>query len=214
MSYKLYCFAESGHSYKIALALQLAGAKWDPIFVDFFAGETRSAEYLAEVNEMGEAPVFVDGDVKLTQSGVILDYFNGRVGSYWGETEAQRREILRWMFWDTHKFSSNLGTARFLMNFFPKEKRPQEAIANLNARNRAALKTLETHLEGRDWVATDRASAADICCSGYLFYPEDFGFERSAYPNIDRWLTNLQSLPNWAHPYDMMQRAFPTAPKE
>mgnify|MGYP003300630503 CR=1 FL=1 len=33
---KLYCFGESGHSYKAALALQLADIDWTPIFVDFF----------------------------------------------------------------------------------------------------------------------------------------------------------------------------------
>ena len=39
---ELYCFGESGHSYKAALALQLADIDWKPIFVDFFNGETRS----------------------------------------------------------------------------------------------------------------------------------------------------------------------------
>ncbi|MAN72157.1 MAG: glutathione S-transferase, partial [Rhodobacteraceae bacterium] len=42
---KLYCFGESGHSYKAALALQLAEIDWTPIFVDFFNGETRSDQY-------------------------------------------------------------------------------------------------------------------------------------------------------------------------
>ncbi len=71
---KLYCFGESGHSYKAALALQLAEIDWTPIFVDFFNGETRSDQYRNQVNEMGEAPVLVDGDIKLTQSGVIQNY--------------------------------------------------------------------------------------------------------------------------------------------
>ena len=37
--YQLYCMAESGNAYKAALALQLAGCDWEPIFVDFFGGE-------------------------------------------------------------------------------------------------------------------------------------------------------------------------------
>ena len=71
---KLYCFGESGHSYKAALALQLAKIDWDPIFVDFFNGEARSEQYRSQINEMGEVPVLVDGDTKLTQSGVIQTY--------------------------------------------------------------------------------------------------------------------------------------------
>ncbi len=36
---KLYCFGESGHSYKAALALQLAEIDWTPIFVIFSMGK-------------------------------------------------------------------------------------------------------------------------------------------------------------------------------
>ena len=73
-SYTLYCFAQSGNSYKAALMLNLCGAKWTPRFVDFFNGETRTPEYRKNVNEMGEAPVLEYGNTRLAQSGVILDY--------------------------------------------------------------------------------------------------------------------------------------------
>ena len=45
--YKLYCFAESGNAYKVALMLELCCADWQPVLVDFFRGETRSDEYRA-----------------------------------------------------------------------------------------------------------------------------------------------------------------------
>ena len=61
--YELYCFAQSGNAYRAALMLNLIGADWKPIYVDFFkGGETRTPKYRAEVNEMGEAPVLVHGD--------------------------------------------------------------------------------------------------------------------------------------------------------
>lgn len=68
MTMKLYCFGESGNSYKAALTLELAGIDWQPVFVDFFNGEARSEAYRRDVNEMGEAPVLVDGDMRLSQS--------------------------------------------------------------------------------------------------------------------------------------------------
>ena len=71
MTAQLYCFGESGNSYKAALTLELAGADWAPVFVDFFAGESRTPAYRETVNEMGEAPVLVDGDLRLSQSGAI-----------------------------------------------------------------------------------------------------------------------------------------------
>ncbi len=36
--YVLHCMAQSGHSYKVALMLELCGADWKPEWVDFFNG--------------------------------------------------------------------------------------------------------------------------------------------------------------------------------
>ena len=54
--YQLYCMGESGNAYKVALMLELCGLDWEPKWVDFFNGETRSETYRSEINEMGEVP--------------------------------------------------------------------------------------------------------------------------------------------------------------
>ena len=51
-TYQLYCFGESGNCYKAALMLELCKADWQPIFVDYFNGQTRSPEYRTQVNEI------------------------------------------------------------------------------------------------------------------------------------------------------------------
>ena len=206
MTIRLFCFGESGHSYKAALALELAGLDWEPVFVDFFAGETRGEAYRREVNGMGECPVLVDGDVRLTQSGVIQDYLAEKTGRFGGK---DRREVLRWVLWDNHKLSSQAGALRFLTNFLPEEKRPQAAIDWLGGRVRGAYQVLDGHLAGRDWIEGAAVSNADLTCCGYLFYPEPFGFDRAEWPNIDRWLSNIAGLPRWKAPYDLMPRAYP-----
>jgi len=200
MTAKLYCFGESGNAYKAALTMTLAGYDWEPVFVDFFRGETRSPEYLA-LNEMGEAPIFIEGDLTLTQSGVIQMHIAEKTGKL---MDGERNEILRWLFWDNHKGSSQFGALRFMMNFLPEEKRPQAAIQWLSGRAQAALKTLEHHLESRDWMAGDAPTLADTACCGYLYYPEPFGFERTNFPAISAWLDRIAALPGWKHPYDMM----------
>lgn len=210
MTIKLYCFGESGHSYKAALALTLAGMDWEAVFVDFFKGETRSPEFRSDISEMGECPVLDTGEMKLSQSGVILQWITDQTGKLGGE-DADRYEVLRWVLWDNHKMSSQAGVIRFLLNFVPEDKRPAEAIAFLQGRLTAALKTLDTHLDGRDWIVGREVTHADLSCCSYLFYPEAFGFDRAAWPNIDRWLSNIEALPGWKHPYDLMTRAYPGA---
>ena len=204
MGMKLYCFGESGHSYKAALALELAGCDWTPVFVDFFAGETRSDVYRADINIMGEVPVLVDGDLTLTQSGRIQAYIAEKTGQHGGATDAEKGEVLRWILWDNSKFSISIGITRFLMNFIPEAKRPQQVIEFNQARLKASYKILNAALEGRDFLVGKAITHADMTCCGYLYYPEPFGFDRSDWPNIDRWLTNISATPGWKAPYDLM----------
>lgn len=203
MAMKLHCFGESGNAYKAALTLSIAGLEWEPVFVDFFQGATRSPDFRA-LNEMGEAPVLVADDEVLTQSGVIQYFVVEKTGKLGGATPREEREVLRWILWDNHKMSSQAGTLRFLMNFVPEEKRPAEVIRWLSGRLKAALEVLDRHLEGRDWIVGAGPTIADMACCGYLYYPEPFGFDRKDWPNIDRWLDRIAALPGWKHPYDMM----------
>ena len=202
MTMKLYCFGESGNAYKAALALQFSGLDWEPVFVDFFAGASRTPDF-REMNVMGEAPVLQDGDVRLTQSGAIQQYITDKSGKLGGAPE-DKYEVLRWVLWDNHKLSSQAGMTRFLMNFLPEDKRPEQVIGFMQGRLKAAYDTLNGHLEGRDWIVGKGLTNADLSCCGYLYYPEPFGFDRKDYPNIDAWLTRISDTPGWKHPYDLM----------
>ena len=203
MTIKLHCFGESGNAYKAALSLELSGLKWEPVKVDFFGGEGRSDAF-REMNPMGEVPVMIDGDVTLTQSGVIQDYVSEKSGRFGGADADERREILRWVLWDNHKLSSQAGMTRFLMNFLPADKRPQEVIGFMQGRLKAAYGTLNDHLASHNWMVGDGITNADLSCCGYLYYPEPYGFERADWPHIDAWLTRLSETPGWKHPYDLM----------
>ena len=204
---KLHCFGESGNAYKAALALELAGLPWEPVFVDFFKGAARSAEFRA-LNVMAEVPVMVAGDLTLTQSGVIQDWVMDETGKLCGDNSPKtRRDILRWTIFDNQKISGMAGPLRFMMNFLPEEKRDMGAIAWIKGRMGSALKVLDTALDGRDWLVGDTLTCADIACAGYLYYPEPFGFTRTDVPNIDGWLTRLSNTLGWKHPYDLMPPA-------
>ncbi len=203
MTIKLHCFGESGNAYKAALTLTLAGAEWDPVYVDFFNGATRTPEFRA-LNIMGEVPVMEDGDLVLTQSGVIQDYVSSKTGKLGGRSAAERRDVLRWMFFDNHKVSGVAGPLRFNMNFLPEDKRSAEVNGFLSMRLTSALKVMDAALSGHDWLTGAEPTIADLACCGYLFYPEPFGFDRKAFSNIDRWLDAIAALPGCKHPYDLM----------
>lgn len=201
--YRLHCFAQSGNSYKPALALALAGADWEPVFVDFFHGETRGPGYRA-LNAMGEAPVLEHAGLALSQSGVILDYLAETLGRFGPDTPEERREILRWTLWDNHKFTSYTATLRFMRSLLAPDKRDPAVIAWLDGRAKGAWTVLDAHLATRDWIAADRPTTADLSCAGYVFYDGEHGLDLADFPNVRRWRAAIAALPGWQHPYDLM----------
>ena len=202
MAIKLHCFGESGNAYKAALTLELAGINWSPVYVDFFGGAARSDGY-RDLNIMAEAPILVQGDFSLSQSGAIQQWVVDQTGNLGGSPE-DKYEVLRWVLFDNHKMSSQAGMTRFLMNFLPEDKRPLEVIKFMQGRVLGALKILDTHLESRSWIVGNTMTIADIANCGYLFYPAPYGFTRANWSNIDSWLSRIEATKGWKHPYDLM----------
>jgi glutathione S-transferase len=199
--YVLHCFAQSGNAYKVALMLELAGADWAPRYVDYFGGETRTAAYRA-INEMGEVPVLEHGERRLTQSGVILDYLAEALGRYGPRNDDERREVLRWLLFDNHKFTSYTATYRFMRTF---AKNAHHAVlAEFRTRAETAWRILDAHLDARRYVVADRLTIADLSLCGYVFWPEEIGVDWDQYPHVGDWIARLRDEPGWVHPYALM----------
>src|SRR5919205_1165493 len=198
--YQLYCFAQSGNAYRAALMLNLIGAEWEPVFVDFFNGETRTPEYRANVNEMGEVPVLVHGGKKLSQSGVILNFLAERTGKFLPQGEDERLEALRWIIFDNQKVNGFLGPYRFLKNFAKPAGDPA-VLAFFKGRIDGNLAIINKRLEKHPFLVGARPTIADVSLAGYLYYPvEEFGFDIGQdHPAIAAWRERIKALSGWKH---------------
>lgn len=198
----LYCMAQSGHSYKAALMLELCGADWEPKWVDFFGGETRTDTFRKTVNEMGEVPVLVHGSRPLSQSGVILDYLTDVFGKFGGADDDERREILRWTIFDNQKVSGVAGPLRYMRTLVKTGE--NEVTKFLDGRLKGALAILEKHFESHAFAIGDKPTTADFSLCGYLYVRDEIGTDFAPYPNVIAWLERIKALPGWKHPYDLM----------
>jgi len=204
--FQLYCFAQSGNAYRAALMLNLIGAKWEPIWIDFFgSGVQRTPGYREDVNEMGEVPVLVHGKKKLTQSGVILTYLSDLTGKFKPQGEDEKLEALRWIIFDNQKVNGFLGPFRFQKNFAKPAGDPA-VLAFMKGRFDSALGIVNKRLTGRQYLVSDKPTIADVSMTAYLYYPaEEFGFDIAKdHPAIGAWLERMKALPGWKHPYDLM----------
>jgi len=206
--YKLHAFAQSGNTYKVALLLQALQQPWTPIhlpFEEFAKGIQRSDAWRQDMNPMGEIPVLEAGDKKLTQSAVIMLFLADKHGAYGGQSEDERFEVLRWMFFDNHKFTSYLATLRFLKSFSPTAPDPG-VMKFLAGRVDNAFGIVEKHLSNRDYIVGSQPTIADLSLCGYLYFPtEESGYDIGKnYPAMARWVERLKTLPGWKPPYEML----------
>jgi glutathione S-transferase len=159
--YKLHSFCQSGNSYKVALTLQLLKQPWTPVLVDFMNGATRDPQWRADTNVMGEAPVLEIVGKRHTQSGMILLKLARLHGQFDGRTEDERDEVLRWILFDNHKFTSYFATYRFAKSFGPTAPEPG-MMAFLKSRIDAAFGVVEKHLTQSKFIVGDTPTIADF----------------------------------------------------
>jgi len=203
-AYRLHYFPESGNSYKLALMLTLCGQGFDPIWTDFAGGVTRTTQWRESVNAMGEIPVLEDSGLRLTQTAPILLRLAERYGRYCGETDDERFEVLRWLFWDNHKLTGYMATYRFQRAFTPSPD-PQ-VLAFLRKRLDDFLGILEQHLRHQPFAVGERPTVADLSMIGYLVFPKDeSGYDLAeSHPAVHAWLDRIAALPGWRPPYDLL----------
>jgi glutathione S-transferase len=206
--YRLHGFAQSGNCFKVAFMLRALGVQYESVFVDYLKGTTREPTWRESVNEMGEIPVLEDGDRTLTQSGAILTYLAAKHGRFGGDNDDERLEVLRWLLYDNHKFTSYFGTYRFMKSFAQTPPVP-EVMGFLKGRIDASYGVVDKHLEERRFLVGSEPTIADFSLSGYLFYPlEESGYDYPArHPSIAAWIERLKAVPGWAPPYDVLPGA-------
>lgn len=206
--YQLHAFSQSGNCYKVALLLQALGAPWKAIhvpFADFAGGLVRSDKWRQEQNAMGELPILEADGKRMTQSGAILMWLAGKHGRYGGASEDEKQEVLRWILFDNHKFTSYFATWRFMKSFAATA--PDPTIATwLRGRIDNAFGIVDKHLAGRDFMVGNAFSIADISLSGYLFFPADeSGYVlEERFPKIAAWRDRLRTMPGWGDPYEVL----------
>jgi glutathione S-transferase len=162
-------------------------------------GETRTPEFLANVNANGRIPVLQVDDRFIPESNAAC-YYLAEGSSLIPTAPFDHADMLRWMFWEQYNHEPNIATLRFWM----REIRPE----NLNDMQRlqmpakrqggnAALKLMDEHLSGRDWFVGDSISLADICLFAYTHVAGDAEFDLGRYPNVVQWIERVKGQPRY-----------------
>lgn len=190
---KLYFHPISGHAHRARLFLSLIGADVEIVDVDLAKGQHKSSEYLA-LNRFGQVPLLDDDGVIVPDSNAIMIYAAKKFGrtDWLPEDPAAAAAIQRWLSVAAGQIAFGPAAAR-LVSIFNAGFNPEEVIG----RAHAVLKVIEAELVGRQWIAADHPTIADVALYSYIARAPEGNVDLSAYANVKAWLGRIEALPGF-----------------
>lgn len=194
MTLRIHHHPLSGHAHRVVLFASLIGAGAELVEVDLKAGAHKRPEFL-KLNPFGQVPVLEDGDVAVADSNAILVYLAKKFGrtDWLPEAPREAAAVQRWLSVAAGQIAFGPAAARLVAVFGAKFD-AEEVIG----RAHAVLKLIEAELAGRNWLAADRPTIADVSIYSYVARAPEGNVDLAAYPNVRAWLGRIEALPGFA----------------
>jgi glutathione S-transferase len=135
-------------------ALAEIGVEYELVRIERDDAQTDAA-YRA-LNPLGVVPTLIDGDLALSESAAILLYLADRYPEA-RLAPANRAELYRWLI-----FMTNTLQTTMLRTFYPERYGGGDVGPFAVAEAHGHFDLLERSLDGRDWLAAEHRTAADL----------------------------------------------------
>ena len=191
---KLYRNPKSGHCHRVELMLALLGLPYETIDLDMANGAHKAPDYL-KISPFGLVPAIDDNDYTLADSNAILVYLVETYAkeAHWLPKDAKgAAEVQRWLTVAADNIYSGSCAARLVKVF----NAPIDHSAAVKKAH-DLFKVMDAHLAGRDWLATDTITIADVAGYSYIAHAPEGGVDLAPYPNIGAWLGRIENQPGF-----------------
>lgn len=193
---RLYDYLPSGNGYKVRLLLNFLGRPFELVEKDIVKGETRTPKYLAK-NPNGRIPLLeLEDGVFLAESNAILFYL-AEGTPFFPEDLLDRARVLQWMFFEQYSHEPNIAVARFWMQHADMTPEREAMLPARREGGYAALRVMENHLQGRNWLVGKGITIADIALYAYTHVAHEGGFDLGDYPALRAWLDRVAAQPGY-----------------
>lgn len=192
----LHEYGPSGNCYKVRLTAAHLGIPVERRNYDILKGETRTPEFLANVNANGRIPVLQVGDRFIPESNAACFYLAD--GSALVPADRfDRADMLHWLCFEQYEHEPNIATIRFWLRYVGLEAlsgMQREQIGVKRKAGNAALKLMDDHLVEREWFVGNAITLADICLFAYTHVADEADFDLNLYPNVIAWMERIMSM--------------------
>jgi glutathione S-transferase len=195
----LHEYAASGNCYKVRLTGAVAGVPLDRREYDITKGETRTPDFLSQVNANGRIPVLQIGDRFIPESNAAC-YFIAEGTNLIPTDRFDHADMLRWMFFEQYSHEPNIATLRSWIHAIGLDQLSDLQRLQMPAKRQAgtaALKLMDEHMAGREWFVGDGMSLADICLFAYTHLAGEAEFDLKQYPHVLEWVERIKGQPRY-----------------
>jgi glutathione S-transferase len=199
---KVYADPITVNCRKVLAGLDLIGAPFERVHVDYFKSEQKDPAYMA-INPNASVPAMVDGDFVLWESNAILQYAADKVGNEaaYPRDLRTRADINRWLLWESSSWFPSCYV--FLVENCVKPLlggAADPAVLDAQAAQFHKLAgILNARLADRRWVAGgERPTIADIALAAPMHLRGWQKLPLADHPNLQRWISqDVEALPSW-----------------
>lgn len=195
MSPKLY-HCSGARSVRSLWALEELGIDFELVTMPF------PPRYLHEgyrdLNPIGTVPYFTDGDVEMTESSGIAHYVCQKYGPtdlLVSPDEADYGAFLNWMYRSDATFTFPQTIFLRYTQLEPEETRNPKVADDYRKWFLARMRSVETALEGKEYLCSGRFTIADICVGYAVMLALSLGIEEVLTPNIKAWWERISARP-------------------
>ncbi len=193
---RLHDNLSSGNGYKARLLLAQLGVPFERVEYDIDRAETRTPEFLEQVNPNGRVPVLELEDGRLLPESNAILFYLAEGTPFLPHDRFGRAQVLSWMFFEQYSHEPNIATPRFWVTH--RVEMNEERRLSLETKRRLgydALGVMEEHLSKNDFFVRDRYSIADIALYAYTHVAPEGGFDLEGFPAVRAWLERVAAQP-------------------
>lgn len=203
----LYYFP-TPNTWKVSMMLEECGLEYNYIPVNIIVGQQFEPWFL-KISPNNRVPAIVDHDVKgpdgepmaLFESGAILVYLAEKTGKFLPTETFERAQVMQWLMWQMGGIGPMGGQA---VHFNTSAPEGEEYGSNRYANEVARLwDVLDDQLDGREFIANNKYSIADMACWGWITLHELQRQDLNDTPNLKRWFEAIGERPATKRAYEL-----------
>lgn len=189
-------FAPNSRAGRIVWLLEELELAYDINKMAFHPQDLKSDAHRAR-HPLGRVPVLDDGDIRIFESGAIVEYVLARHkngGLRPAEAAAEFPEYLQWFHYCEGMVMPPVNTIVVQTVLLPPDRRDETALAQAKRLLSKALEPVNAALEGRDYVIGD-FSAADIMLGHACFMSNRLGCVGDDMPHLKAYVERVANRP-------------------